>query len=368
MIMGMAYPAIQTAIREIDTKYDSGQLVEYFMTETSYQWFRFWLALSIFFALCCPFVLTCCKVAWVHYTWMHLHTIVVLAMLASSIKLYTVIMTYYRSGKLVEHIKKRAQSEKVKAASVFADIANFAAWKGQKKIYMAAEQAIAEQLTNELREQKYNIGIVYYDINNPSTFNSTLSENMNRAIERMVEILTNHKYASFFTVDTTIISLLYNIIDQHYMSQGIRDMIWRMVSEVGLSGNKEWIVSYWGIAEQYARSLKYNRSPRTKEEAQQLHDEIMTIREFHAAVGGMLIKYGKTKWLRDLLFFTNTQPASYPLLSNTFTDVMDMIDRLENKLRYPYLLEMQKHYLMQGVRKGVDTDADIVRYVEMLSL
>lgn len=39
MIMGMAYPAVQSAIREIDTKYDSAQLVEYFMTEVSYKWF-----------------------------------------------------------------------------------------------------------------------------------------------------------------------------------------------------------------------------------------------------------------------------------------------------------------------------------------
>lgn len=365
MIMGMAYPAVQSAIREIDTKYDSGQLVEYFMTETSYRWFRFWLALSIFFALCCPFVLTCCKVAWVHYSWMFVHTLVVLLLLASSIKLYTIIMIYYRSGQLVEYVKLRAKKEKTKVASVLADIANFAASKGQKKVYMAAEQAIAEQLVYELHEQKYNIEPAEYDINNPSTFNSTLSEDTNRAIERMVEILTNRNSSSFFIADTTIVSLFYNIIDQHYMSQGLRDMIWRMVSEVSLSGNKEWIVAYWGIAEQYARSLKYNRIPKTETEAKQLCKEIMMMKEFHAAVGGMLIKYGKAKWLRDLLFFTNTQPASYPLLSNTFADVMDMIERLESRLRYPYLWTMQKHYLMHGVQNGVDTDADIVRYVEM---
>lgn len=69
-IMGMAYPAVQTAIREIDEKFDSGQIVDFFMTEVSYKSFRFWLVLSIVFALCCPFVLTCCKLYWVHYTWM----------------------------------------------------------------------------------------------------------------------------------------------------------------------------------------------------------------------------------------------------------------------------------------------------------
>lgn len=157
MIMGMAYPAVQSAIHEIDTKYDSGKLVEYFMTETSYRWFRLWLALSIFFALCCPFVLTCCKVAWVHYTWMFVHTKVVLSLLASSIKLCTIIMVYYRSGLLVEYVKHRAKREKSKVSSILADIANFAACKVQKKVHMAAVQAIAEQLASELHEQKYNI-------------------------------------------------------------------------------------------------------------------------------------------------------------------------------------------------------------------
>lgn len=365
MIMGMAYPAVQSAIHEIDTKYDSGQLVEYFMAETSYKNFRIWLALSILFALCCPFVLTCCKMAWVHYTWMFLHTIVVLALLASSIKLYSMIMTYYRSGELVEHIKKRTQKEKNKVASVFADVANFAAWKGQKKVYMAAEQAIAEQLISELREQKYDIQPADYDVNNPLTFNSSLSEDMNRAIERMVEMLTKRDYAKFFTADVTLVSLLYNIIEQHAMSEGVRDMIWRMVSDVSLSDNKEWMFQYWSIAEQYARSLKYNRSPKNDEEAKHLFEETMTMKEFHAAVGGMLIKYGKAGWLRDLLFYTNSQPASYPLLSNTFTDVVNMFDRLERRLRYPYMWFMQQHYFMKGTQMGVGTDANIVRYIEM---
>ena len=238
MIMGMAYPAVQSAIREIDTKYDSAQLVEYFMTEVSYKWFRFWLALSILFALCCPFVLNCCKVSWVHYTWMFVHTLAVLSLIATAIKLYSTIMVYYRSGQLVEYIKARAENENTKIASLLADIANFAAWKGQKKVYMAAEQAIAVQMIAELRSQKYDIKPVMYDVENPSTVNSSLSEDMNRAIERIVSIQKNRSYDSFFTADTTIVSLLYDILEQHSISQGLRDLIWRMVNEITLSNNQ----------------------------------------------------------------------------------------------------------------------------------
>lgn len=365
MIMGMAYPTVQSAIHEIDTKYDSGQLVEYFMTEVSYKWFRFWLALSILFALCCPFVLNCCKVAWVHYTWMFVHTLVVLLLIATAIKLYTTIMIYYRSGQLVEHIKVRAENENTKVASLLADLANFAAWKGQKKVYMAAEQAITVQLIAELRSQKYDIKQAMYDVENPSTVNSSLSEDMNRAIERFVSIQKNRSYDSFFTADTTIVSLLYNILEQHSISVGLRDLIWRMVSEIALSNNKEWIMTYWGIVDQYMRSLKFSRTYKNTKETEQLQDEIMTMKDFHAAIGGMLIKYGKTKWLRDILFFTNTQPASYPTLSNTFADVVEMLGSFERKLRHPFLWMMQVHYNMKGIINGVNGDADIVRYVDL---
>ena len=365
MIMGMAYPAVQSAIREIDTKYDSAQLVEYFMTEVSYKWFRFWLALSILFALCCPFVLNCCKVSWVHYTWMFVHTLAVLSLIATAIKLYSTIMVYYRSGQLVEYIKARAENENTKIASLLADIANFAAWKGQKKVYMAAEQAIAVQMIAELRSQKYDIKPAMYDVENPSTVNSSLSEDMNRAIERIVSIQKNRSYNSFFTADTTIVSLLYNILEQHSISQGLRDLIWRMVNEITLSNNKEWIMTYWGIADQYMRSLKFNCTYKKVVETEQVQDEIMIMKEFHAAIGGMFIKYGKTKWLRDILFFTNTQPASYPVLSNTFADVVDMLGRFEKKLRHPYLWMMQVHYNMKGTINGVNGDADIVRYIDL---
>lgn len=365
MVMGMAYPTVQSAIQEIDSKYDSGQLVEYFMTEASYKWFRFCLAVSILFALCCPFVLTCCKVSWLHYTWMFVHTLLVLALLATAIRLYTTIMTYYRPGQLVEYIKTRANEERTKVASILADLANFAASKGQKKVYMAAEQAIACQLVEELREQKYDIKSAEYDVENPSTFNSTLSSDMNRAIERMVGILKNRDYDTFYTIDTTIVSLLYNILEQHTLGEGLQNIIWRMVSDVALSDNKEWIVSYWGVAEQYMRSLKFSVITTDKKKEQQLQEDKKNIEEFHAAFGGMLIKYGKTKWLRDILFFTNSQPATYPLLSNKFADIVRMFGHFEEMLLYPNIRTIQKRYNMYGVQNGVNTDAVIVYYIEL---
>ena len=66
-------------------------------------------------------------------------------------------------------------------------------------------------------------------------------------------------------------------------------------------------MTYWGIADQYMRSLKFNRTYKKVVETEQVQDEIMIMKEFHASIGGMFIKYGKTKWLRD------TPICHYPL-------------------------------------------------------
>lgn len=167
-----------------------------------------WFVLSCFIYSVCLVLSICVDVLQGDMgcnTWMFVHTLVVLALLATAIKLYITIMTYYRPTQLVEYIKARANEERTKVASVLADIANFAASKGQKKVYMAAEQTIAYQLAEELREQKYDIKSAEYDLENPSTFNSTLSTDMNRAIERMVGILKNRDYDTFYTIEILLL-------------------------------------------------------------------------------------------------------------------------------------------------------------------
>lgn len=57
MIMGMAYPLVNTAITEIDTKYGGNRMSEKVLSESIYIRFRAILAISIVVSILTPFVL-----------------------------------------------------------------------------------------------------------------------------------------------------------------------------------------------------------------------------------------------------------------------------------------------------------------------
>ena len=95
MIMGMAYPLVNTAITEIDAKYGGNRMSEKVLSETTYIRFRAILAVSIVVSILTPFVLYYLKgiSGWMYY-WVLLQTIVVLLLVIASIQLYDLIIRY----------------------------------------------------------------------------------------------------------------------------------------------------------------------------------------------------------------------------------------------------------------------------------
>lgn len=59
MIMGMAYPLVNSSIEEIDNKYGSICIVQSFLREACYRHFQVSLALSVIAAVVSPFILLC---------------------------------------------------------------------------------------------------------------------------------------------------------------------------------------------------------------------------------------------------------------------------------------------------------------------
>lgn len=362
MIMGLAYPAIQSAIQNIDEKYGAGQLVERFTKESSYKVFKFSLIIAIIFSISSPFIQSLINKEIWFYIWGFFHTLVILFLLSSSISLFTSIMTYYRPLKLIEHFKKEREVFSHRhQASILADIANFGASKGQKEIYMAAEGEILSQLSDELKSVNYNIKSAPFNLQNPSTINSSLSVDMNRAIERLLEISTNPHYSSFYKTDTSVINSFYDIQTFKVPSNGIRNIIWRIVSEEILADNRDWFDNYWELANQYI-SFSANEVNNLNAKEKDIYKKwVDSFKEFHAAIGGMLIKYGKSAWLKDILFFTNTLPPKYPLLYNTFLEIISALDKIHN-LTYPWYISA--NYPMKGINEGVRSDDVTMKYIE----
>ena len=95
MIMGMAYPLVNTAITEIDTKYGGNRFSDKVLSEPEYKRFRAILTISIVVSLLTPFVLYYLSgiSIWMYY-WELLQTVVVLLLVLAFMQLYDLIIRY----------------------------------------------------------------------------------------------------------------------------------------------------------------------------------------------------------------------------------------------------------------------------------
>lgn len=114
MIMGMAYPLVNTAITEIDTKYGGNRMSEKVLSESIYIRFRAILAISIVVSILTPFVLYYLKgiSTWMYY-WESLQTLVVLLLVLAFMQLYDLIIKYKLPKKYLKYYSKKEILEMV---------------------------------------------------------------------------------------------------------------------------------------------------------------------------------------------------------------------------------------------------------------
>ena len=135
MIMGMAYPLVNTAITEIDTKYGGNRMSEKVLSESIYIRFRAILAISIVVSILTPFVLYYLKGIsdWMFY-WVLLQTIVVLLLVIASIQLYDLIIRYKLPNKFMAYYTRNKGVKK--DIIFFAEIARYAARHNDSELYL----------------------------------------------------------------------------------------------------------------------------------------------------------------------------------------------------------------------------------------
>lgn len=128
MIMGMAYPLVNTAITEIDTKYGGNRMSEKVLSESIYIRFRAILAISIVVSILTPFVLYYLKgiSTWMYY-WESFQTLVVLLLVLAFMQLYDLIIRYKLPKKYLKYYSKKRNTGN--GVVYLAEIARYAARK-----------------------------------------------------------------------------------------------------------------------------------------------------------------------------------------------------------------------------------------------
>lgn len=119
------------------------------------------------------------------------------------------------------------------------------------------------------------------------------------------------------------------------------------------AGNEEWFLSYWTFAEQFYRFyLDYGYDVDASVSKQK-----SKFKQFHLALGAYLWHKGKYNLLKQILYFTQTLPPSYPLMDNTLIVIFNDIERIYDLKEHP--LELTKRYMMSDMVNDVHSDVYI---------
>lgn len=365
MIMGMAYPLVNTAITEIDTKYGGNRFSDKVLSEPEYKRLRAILAISIVISILSPFVLYYLRgiSTWMYY-WELLQTVVVLLLVISFIQLYDLIIRYKLPKKFLVYNSKKDDSKK--DVVYLAEIARYAARQNDSELYLQCTSEVSGRLLDELQNGKIQSTL------SPFYANSYLEEcRLTKESKEALAIYTSivcdkNIKDGMYHVDCSLLNLFF--YSKRPLLAGDRQIIWRTVQEAARNGNDDFVKQYWVYAVQYYSWFDYTRNnygvdakARVK-----LVKERTVFHKFNTAILGMLLHMNRKECLKDLLYYSRTLPHSYPLCCNSLQSIFDEWKSFYNGGDIRSLMLQLQDYPLAGNDYGVNSEWFLLHVMERM--
>ena len=365
MIMGMAYPLINTAITEIDTKYGGNRMSEKVLSESIYIRFRAILAISIVVSILTPFVLYYLKGIsdWKFY-WVLLQTIVVLLLVISFIQLYDLIIRYKLPKKFLAYNSRKDDGKK--DVVYLAEIARYAARRNDLELYLHCTTEVGGRLLGELQNGKIQSTLSPFYANSYWE-ECRLTKESREALAIFISIVCDKNIKDgMYRVDCSLLNLFFNT--NKPLLAGDRQIIWRTVQEAARNGNDEFVKQYWVYAVQYYSLFDISRNffGVVIEQRRELEKEKEVFHKFHTALLGMLLYLDRKKCLTNLLYYSRTLPYSYPLCCNSLQGIFDEWKRFFSNDNTMLLMLQMQDYPLVGNDHGVDSERFLLHVMERM--
>lgn len=365
MIMGMAYPLVNTAITEIDAKYGGNRMSEKVLSESIYIRFRAILAISIVVSILTPFVLYYLKGIsdWKFY-WVLLQTIVVLLLVISFIQLYDLIIRYKLPKKFLAYNSRKDDGKK--DVVYLAEIARYAARQNDLELYLQCTTEVGGRLLGELQNGKIQSTLSPFYANSYWE-ECRLTKESREALAIFISIVCDKNIKDgMYRVDCSLLNLFFDT--NKPLLAGDRQIIWRTVQEAARNGNDEFVKQYWVYAVQYYSLFDISRNffGVVIEQRRELEKEKEVFHKFHTALLGMLLYLGRKKCLTNLLYYSRTLPYSYPLCCNSLQGIFDEWKRFFSNGNTMLLMLQMQDYPLVGNDHGVDSERFLLHVMERM--
>ena len=339
-VMGIAYPLILQTIEKIDARYDSTRLAHYFEGDKRFKRFNRSLRGCVFFAFVSGFALYFFDKSNTAKTIiLAVYSIVTLNLVVKTLGLYALFMNFFYPKNLLESLKNDNEPRLFEIL----DITCYAAVKENIRLYNDGIKHIVRTIEGNLTQ-------------------TTISYERD-VIEELLKRSSKRDAPYFLRIDRSGIFLYFQCRPLNY------EIMWDILRQHIGCGNYDWLMNYWEVADQYYRNMITQSVEKedTGYPTRFKEDEATRFKEFHIALGALILHHKKTEWLHHIIRFTNVNPPHYDLALCTFRGIFRWLVHFEESLHwrnYKDSLEYKYPILFHtGVKGETVIYHHIVRYL-----
>ena len=351
-LFGVGYPLIVQSIGSIFKQYESPRLSERFSKEPAYIAFRVLLIVNLLVAVSAPFIL---QAGWFNQVVITIQVVLIVSLIGTSIMLFNLILLYSNADGLLKRVEGK-QIDRYNVMDIL-DIAIYADGQHNMDLYIKSLADVFAYIYQQQGDQP-NQGL--HKVNPPVVYDNVTAE----IISKLREFLRTDDGHHFLYGNNDITPTIYNQISASRLSIQSHILMWRLLEEAVRFNNQLWFNQYWQYADSYA-VLKYHYltydSPLHKDK------QLFVVR--HVMIGGMLLHYGRIKWMNDMLFFTHSQPEYYGLIPSSFGEIVTVLEQIDimcDDFRIFNTQGFNYHDQMDGVNDEKHFFHDAVKYLSLL--
>lgn len=353
-LYGVGYPLIVQSISRIFNQFNSALLSQRFSKEPIYKLFQILMIANMVIAIVAPFVL---QAGWMNQIMITIQAIFIVVLIGCSFMLFRLILVYSNA----EELLKRVEGKQIDKNNVMEllDLAIYADAQHNMDLYYKSMHSVFAYISYQ---QDYQPNQVNDTVSSPIVYDETTISIVMK-IKEFIRIDDGHH---FLYGNNDITSVFYNQTSNTRIHLQAHKLVWMLVNDAVEFGNHSWFNQYWQYADSYAslkyRFLKYDSPLRND-------SQIFMIR--HVMIGGMILHYGRTSWLNDVLFFTHSLPEYYGLIPSSFVEIVIMLELIEkmcDNFNSHYFNQQGLYYHDQtsGVKDNKYFFRDALKYLSLL--
>lgn len=347
-LFGLSYPLILGCIEKIDAKYHSTKLSARFLEEKVFLVFKVLLIVNLVIAVVSPFLMDGCQHA--RYL-IALQCMAAVVMIYFAFLLFNMVMIYYDASKLQARIltdydaavKSGKTEQEAKYFTQWSDLTSVLLTSADENLVQSVYEKWHDYVARKLiscKGKPFELDDYFYDAV------TRINENLCKGERKPISVNNGNSLLTSLIVYDSIVT------DKTYR------YLWRNLRLQLFYNRDEWIMAYWKSASQkyeyFMRKLSTFELDNKKgenytvEQVEERNRQREKFEEFHTMLCAMLLQQGKYELLEQMMFYTQSQPPSYPLVPSDLAHILKLFGYL-NEERLGDIIYYEERYPMPNM-------------------